>query len=343
VSAVTAPEPAAPILEVDDLRTHFFTRDGVVRAVDGVSLQLQRGETLGVVGESGCGKSITALSILRLIPMPPGRFVSGSIRFAGRDLLRLSEREMRALRGNDISMVFQEPMTSLNPVLTIGRQIAETLALHQRLGKRAAVARAAEMLELVRIPEARRRVGDYPHQLSGGMRQRVMIAMALACSPKILIADEPTTALDVTIQAQILHLMLELKERFGTAIILITHDLGVIAETAQRVVVMYAGRKVEEAPVQALFRSPRHPYTRGLMASVPRLERAGEAGPRPRLMEIAGMVPSLKDMPRGCTFAARCSLASEQCRNAYPPLEEKAAGHLAACWNSHLLPGAADG
>jgi peptide/nickel transport system ATP-binding protein len=329
---------ADPILEVDDLRTHFFTRDGVVRAVDGVSLSLERGETLGVVGESGCGKSITALSILRLIPMPPGRFVSGEVRFEGRDLLAVSERQMRALRGNDISMVFQEPMTSLNPVLTIGRQIAETLALHQGLGKHAALERAAEMLELVRIPEARRRLGEYPHQLSGGQRQRVMIAMALACNPKILIADEPTTALDVTIQAQILQLMLELKERFGTAIILITHDLGVIAETAQRVVVMYAGRKVEEAPVRALFRNPRHPYTRGLMASVPRLDRAAEAGPRPRLEEIAGMVPSLKEMPGGCIFAARCSFASEQCRKAYPPLEEKAQGHLAACWNAHLLP-----
>jgi peptide/nickel transport system ATP-binding protein len=329
---------AAPILEVDDLRTHFFTRDGVVRAVDGVSLSLERGETLGVVGESGCGKSITALSILRLIPMPPGRFVSGAVRFEGRDLLTVSERAMRTLRGNDISMIFQEPMTSLNPVLTIGRQIAETLALHQGLGKRAALDRAAEMLELVRIPEARRRLGEYPHQLSGGQRQRVMIALALACNPKILIADEPTTALDVTIQAQILQLMLELKERFGTAIILITHDLGVIAETAQRVIVMYAGRKVEEAAVRPLFRHPCHPYTRGLLASVPRLDRAAQAGPRPRLMEIAGMVPSLKEMPQGCTFAARCGFATDQCRAAYPPLEQKAEGHLAACWNTHLLP-----
>jgi oligopeptide/dipeptide ABC transporter ATP-binding protein len=291
-----------------------------------------------VVGESGCGKSITALSILRLIPMPPGRFVSGEIRFEGRDLLTLGEREMRALRGNDISMIFQEPMTSLNPVLTIGRQIAETLALHHGLSSRQALARAREMLELVRIPEARQRLGEYPHQLSGGQRQRVMIAIALACNPKILIADEPTTALDVTIQAQILQLMLELKERLGTAIVLITHDLGVIAETAQRVVVMYAGRKVEEAPVKELFRNPRHPYTRGLMASVPRLERAAAAGARPRLTEIPGMVPSLKDMPQGCTFAERCSFASEVCRKAFPPLEQKAAGHLAACWNAHLLP-----
>jgi peptide/nickel transport system ATP-binding protein len=337
VTAVARP----PILEIEDLRTHFLTRDGVVRAVDGVSLELQRGETLGVVGESGCGKSVTALSVLRLIPTPPGRFASGAIRFEGRDLLKLSRAEMRAIRGNDISMIFQEPMTSLNPVLTVGRQIAETLALHQGLSKKAALRRAAEMLELVRIPEARRRLDDYPHQLSGGMRQRVMIAMALACNPKILIADEPTTALDVTIQAQILQLMLELKERFDTAIVLITHDLGVIAETAQRVVVMYAGRKVEEAPVRELFRTPRHPYTRGLLASVPRLDRAAEAGPRPRLMEIAGMVPSLKDVPPGCTFAERCSFASEQCRRAYPPLEEKAKDHLAACWNSQLMPGVA--
>ncbi|MDF2780674.1 MAG: appD, partial [Geminicoccaceae bacterium] len=259
-------EAGPPILEIEDLRTHFLTRDGVVKAVDGVSLELRRGETLGVVGESGCGKSITALSILRLIPIPPGRFASGAIRFEGRDLLGLSRAEMRRIRGNEISMIFQEPMTSLNPVLTVGRQIAETLALHQGLSKAVALGRAAEMLELVRIPEARRRIGQYPHQLSGGMRQRVMIAMALACNPKILIADEPTTALDVTIQAQILQLMLELKERFGTAIVLITHDLGVIAETAQRVVVMYAVRKVEEAPVRALFRTPRHPYTRGLLA-----------------------------------------------------------------------------
>jgi len=329
------------ILEIEDLRTQFLTRDGVVRAVDGVSLELHRGETLGVVGESGCGKSVTALSVLRLIPIPPGRFASGAIRFEGRDLLELSRAEMRAIRGNDISMIFQEPMTSLNPVLSVGRQIAETLALHQGLSRRAALRRAAEMLELVRIPEARRRLDDYPHQLSGGMRQRVMIAMALACNPKILIADEPTTALDVTIQAQILQLMLELKERFGTAIVLITHDLGVVAETAQRVVVMYAGRKVEEAPVRELFRTPRHPYTRGLLASVPRLDRAAEPGPRPRLMEIAGMVPSLKEVLPGCTFAERCSFASEQCRRAFPPLEEKAKGHLAACWNSHLMPGIA--
>jgi oligopeptide/dipeptide ABC transporter ATP-binding protein len=331
----------APIIEVEGLKVHFHTEDGVARAVDGVDFAIGPEKTLGVVGESGCGKSVTALSVLRLIPSPPGRFASGAIRFEGRDLLQLSRAEMRRVRGNDISMIFQEPMTSLNPVLTVGRQIAETLALHQGLAQKTALRRAVEMLELVRIPEAGRRIGDYPHQLSGGMRQRVMIAMALACNPKILIADEPTTALDVTIQAQILQLMLELKERFGTAIILITHDLGVIAETAQRVAVMYAGRKVEEAPVRALFKMPRHPYTRGLLASVPRLDRAAEAGPRPRLMEIRGMVPSLKDVPPGCTFAERCGFATEQCRNAYPPLEEKAKGHLAACWNSHLMPGVA--
>src|SRR5712671_2720861 len=243
--------PAAavvPILDIADLRTWFFTRDGAVRAVDGVSFHVIPGETLAIVGESGCGKSVTALSILRLIPSPPGRIVSGAIQFAGRDLLGLSEAEMRQVRGNEISMIFQEPMTSLNPVLTIGRQIAETLMLHQGLNRRSALDRAIEMLTLVRIPEAQRRINEYPHQMSGGMRQRVMIAMALSCNPKVLIADEPTTALDVTIQAQILHIMQELKEKLGTAVILITHDLGVVAETAQRVVVMYAGRKVEEAP-----------------------------------------------------------------------------------------------
>src|SRR5271168_2889697 len=262
--------PAAavePILDIADLRTWFFTRDGVVRAVDGVSFQVIPGETLAIVGESGCGKSVTALSILRLIPSPPGRIVSGSIRFAGRDLLGLSEAEMRQVRGNEISMIFQEPMTSLNPVLTIGRQIAESLILHQGLGRRAALAKAVDMLRLVHIPEADRRVGEYPHQLSGGMRQRVMIAMALACNPKLLIADEPTTALDVTIQAQILDLMRDLKKRLGSAIMLITHDLGVVAEMCQRVVVMYAGRKVEEATVGEIFARPLHPYTQGLIGA----------------------------------------------------------------------------
>src|SRR6202048_2622030 len=266
-----------PILDIADLRTWFFTRDGVVRAVDGVSFHVSPGETLAIVGESGCGKSVTALSILRLIPSPPGRIVSGSIRFAGRDLLGLSEAQMREVRGNEISMIFQEPMTSLNPVLTIGHQIAEPRTLHQGLDRRAALAKAVDMLRLVHIPEARRRVGEYPHQLSGGMRQRVMIAMALACNPKLLIADEPTTALDVTIQAQILDLMRELKQKIDAAIVLITHDLGVVAEMAQRVVVMYAGRKAEEAPVGPLFRRPLHPYTKGLLASVPRLRGAPAA------------------------------------------------------------------
>jgi peptide/nickel transport system ATP-binding protein len=258
------------LLEVENLQTHFRTPDGVNRAVDGVSFHVAEGETLAIVGESGCGKSVTANSILRLIPEPPGR-IAGVIRFQGTDLLKLSDRAMRAIRGNDISMIFQEPMTSLNPVLNVSRQLGETLRLHQGLDKRAAEARAVEMLALVGIPEPRRRVREYPHQMSGGMRQRVMIAMALACNPKLLIADEPTTALDVTIQAQILELMADLKRKVGAAIVLITHDLGVVAEVAERVMVMYAGRKVEEAPVAQLFRSPRHPYTQGLLGAVPKL------------------------------------------------------------------------
>src|ERR1700737_2381012 len=282
------PAPAEPILEVADLRTWFFTRDGLVRAVDGVSFHVIPGETLAIVGESGCGKSVTALSILRLIPSPPGRIVSGMIRFAGRDLLGLGEAQMREVRGNEISMIFQEPMTSLNPVLSIGHQIAETLTLHQGLDRRAALDRAVDMLRLVHIPEAQRRIGEYPHQLSGGMRQRVMIAMALACNPKLLIADEPTTALDVTIQAQILDLMRELKQKIDAAIVLITHDLGVVAEMAQRVIVMYAGRKAEEAPVGPLFRRPLHPYTKGLLASVPRLGATPPGEEGPRLAETPG-------------------------------------------------------
>jgi len=331
------PAPAAalgPLLEIVDLKTWFFTRDGIVRAVDGVSFQVMPGETLAIVGESGCGKSVTALSILRLIPSPPGRIVSGAIRFAGKDLRELSEAEMREVRGNEISMVFQEPMTSLNPVLSIGRQIGETLTLHQGLSRKAALAKAVEMLRLVHIPEAERRIEQYPHQLSGGMRQRVMIAMALACNPKLLIADEPTTALDVTIQAQILDLMRELKEKIDAAIVLITHDLGVVAEMAQRVVVMYAGRRAEEAPVGPLFRRPLHPYTRGLLASVPRLGASLAQEPLPRLAEIAGTVPSLKDEIPGCPFAARCTFASDICRREMPPFEEKEAGHYAACFHS---------
>ena len=326
-----------PLLDVADLKTWFYTRDGIVRAVDGVSFHVMPGETLAIVGESGCGKSVTALSILRLVPSPPGRIVSGVIGFAGRDLRRLSEAEMRAVRGNDISMIFQEPMTSLNPVLTIGRQIAETLTLHQGLDKKAALRKAADMLRLVHIPEAERRLSEYPHQLSGGMRQRVMIAMALACNPKLLIADEPTTALDVTIQAQILDLMRELKQKVDAAIVLITHDLGVVAEMAQRVVVMYAGRKAEEAPVHGLFRRPLHPYTRGLLASVPKLGASLEPTRLPRLAEIPGTVPSLKDEIPGCPFAARCPFATDICRREMPPFEEKAAGHYAACFHSDLV------
>jgi oligopeptide/dipeptide ABC transporter ATP-binding protein len=327
-----------PVLEVQDLRTYFDTRDGVVKAVDGLSFSLQPGEILGVVGESGCGKSITSLSVMRLVPRPPARFASGSIRYKGRDLLKVSEREMRHIRGNDISMIFQDPMSSLNPGLTVGDQLTEAIVLHQQLSARAALDRAVEMLNLVHIPEPHRRLSEYPHQLSGGMRQRVMIAIALSCTPSILIADEPTTALDVTIQAQILTLMEEIRDKLRTAIILITHDLGVIAEMADRVLVMYAGRKVEEAPVVELFENPRHPYTRGLMSSVPRLEEPEGDWTHKRLTEIPGIVPALTDLPPGCTFAERCPFAVGRCRRAYPPLERKAREHDAACWESARLP-----
>src|SRR2546427_2746460 len=326
--------PATPLLEVEELKTYFATRDGVVRAVDGVSFWVGRGETLAVVGESGCGKSVTALSILRLIASPPGRTVGGRVIFEGRDLLELPEPEMRKIRGDAISMIFQEPMTSLNPVLTIGHQIAESLVLHRGLSREDAGARAVEMLRLGRMPEPEHRVAQYPHQLSGGRRQRVMIAMALACEPRLLIADEPTTALDVTIQAQILDLMRELKTRTGAAIVLITHDLGVVAEMAQRVVVMYAGRKVEEASVVDLFARPRHPYTRGLLDSIPKLgaaSRASEGDAGGRLAEIVGTVPSLLQPIVGCAFAPRCAYATPRCQIDYPPLEGKAPGHCAAC------------
>jgi peptide/nickel transport system ATP-binding protein len=328
----SAGAPAQAILEVEDLRTYFFTRDGVVRAVDGVSLHIAPGETLGIVGESGCGKSVTALSILRLIAPPQGRTVSGAIRFEGRDLLTLSERAMRQIRGNRISMIFQEPMTSLNPVLTVGAQIAEAVIIHQGASRRQALERAVAMLRLVRIPDPAQRAREYPHQLSGGMRQRVMIAMALSCNPRLLIADEPTTALDVTVQAQILKLMLELKERLGAAVMLITHDLGVVAETCQRVIVMYAGRKVEEAPVLELFDRPLHPYTRGLMASIPRgrIGRASAGGKR--LQDIPGIVPSLLDPIPGCAFAPRCTFATDRCRREAPPLVARGPGHTVACW-----------
>jgi len=338
VAGATAPA----ILEIENLHTHFFTGAGVVRAVDGVSYALRSGETLGVVGESGCGKSVTALSILRLVASPPGRIVEGAIRLEGTNLLDLSEGEMEQVRGNDISMIFQEPMTSLNPLFTVGRQIAEAIALHQGMSRRDALDHAVEMLRRVSIPEAERRAHAYPHQLSGGMRQRVMIAMALSCNPKVLIADEPTTALDVTIQAQILDLMRELQETLGTAIILITHDMGVVAENADRVVVMYAGRKVEEASAQELFERPGHPYTRGLLGSLPNLEVAAHAtARRPRLNEIKGMVPSLANLPQGCSFAPRCGLATDTCRQAYPPLTQYRPGHWIACWHAERLLGEA--
>jgi oligopeptide/dipeptide ABC transporter ATP-binding protein len=331
------------VLEIDQLQTHFFTPNGVVRAVDGVSYAVRNGETLGVVGESGCGKSVTALSILRLVADPPGRIVSGAIRFAGTNLLDLTESEMEAIRGNDISMIFQEPMTSLNPLLTVGRQVSEAIALHRGLSRRDASDQAVEMLRRVHIPEPERRVHAYPHQLSGGMRQRVMIAMAVSCDPKVLIADEPTTALDVTIQAQILDLMRELQDRLGTAIILITHDMGVVAENADRVVVMYAGRRVEEASAKELFEFPGHPYTKGLLGSIPNLEVAAHANARrARLTEIKGMVPSLANLPLGCTFAPRCGFATDECRAGYPPLLQHRPGHWVACWHAErLLEGAA--
>jgi oligopeptide/dipeptide ABC transporter ATP-binding protein len=331
--------PAQAILQIEDLQTHFFTAIGTVRAVDGVSYELKSGETLGVVGESGCGKSVTALSILRLIASPPGRIVGGAIRFEGRNLLELSESEMERIRGNDISMIFQEPMTSLNPLFTVGWQISEAIALHQGLSKRNAWDKAVEMLRRVQIPEAERRAHAYPHQMSGGMRQRVMIAMALSCNPKVLIADEPTTALDVTIQAQILDLMRDLQETLGTAIILITHDMGVVAENADRVVVMYAGRKVEEALAAELFDHPGHPYTQGLLGSIPHLDTAAHSR-RTRLNEIKGMVPSLFNLPIGCSFAPRCSLATDQCRATAPPLEQHRPGHWVACWHADRLLGA---
>jgi len=332
---------AEVVLEVEGLQTYLFTRLGVVKGVDDVSFSVRAGETLAVVGESGCGKTMTALSLMRLVPTPPGRIVGGSIRLGGRNLVTLSEAEMRDVRGNDISMIFQEPMTSLNPVMTIGKQIAETVRLHQDLSKAAAFAKAIEMLRLVKIPEPAQRAKEYPHQLSGGMRQRAMIAMALACNPRVLIADEPTTALDVTIQAQILDLILDLQTKLGTAVILITHDLAVVAETAQRVIVMYAGKKVEEAEVDNLFEKPLHPYTHGLLASIPQLAVIGGASAvaNGRLKEIPGMVPALTNLPPGCAFAPRCAFADERCRAVAPDYEQKRPGHWAACWHSERLYG----
>jgi peptide/nickel transport system ATP-binding protein len=329
---------AERLLEIRGLKTHFATDDGMVHAVDGVDLAIDEGETLGVVGESGSGKSVTAFSVMRLLAVPPAKIVAGEILFRGRDLLHASDADMRAIRAKEIAMVFQEPMTSLNPVYSAGEQIAEVVRLHERLGHRAALDRAVEMLRLVRIPNPERRVRDYPHQFSGGMRQRVMIAMALSCNPKLLIADEPTTALDVTIQAQILDLLGDLKERLGMAVMLITHAMGVIAGTAQRVVVMYAGKVVEEATVEELFRAPRHPYTQGLIRSIPRIDMAatpdgnirGQARKK-RLQAIPGVVPSLLDPPEGCRFAPRCTFAHAECTAATPALREIAPGHKVAC------------
>jgi len=326
------------VLDVKGLQTVFFTASGLFRAVDDVSFKVRRGETLAIVGESGCGKSVTALSVMRLVPDPPGRIVGGSIVLEGTDLLDLDQDEMRKIRGNRISMIFQEPMTSLNPVMRIGDQITEAVRLHRAMTQKEAWKQAVEMLRLVRIPVPERRVLEYPHQLSGGMRQRAMIAMALACRPALLIADEPTTALDVTIQAQILQLMLELQKELGMGLILITHDLGVVAQTAQRVIVMYAGKKVEEADVETLFANPKHPYTRGLMASIPAVLSLG-AKTGTRLVEIPGMVPSLTNLPKGCAFAPRCELAIARCREEYPPLEAQGEDHLAACWRARELVG----
>jgi peptide/nickel transport system ATP-binding protein len=324
---------AAPILRVEDLDVRFRGPGGVTRAVNGVSFDLWPGETLAIVGESGCGKSVTAMSVLRLIPSPPGEIAGGRILLADRDLRGMPDAELRRLRGNEISMIFQEPMTALNPVLTIGYQIGEALMRHEGLDSAAAHARAVELLDFVRIPEPARRARQYPHQLSGGMRQRAMIAMALACKPKVLIADEPTTALDVTIQAQILNLIVDLQKRLGTAVILITHDLGVVAETAHRVLVMYAGAKVEEADVAELFARPLHPYTRGLLASVPKLAlgEAADAEAETRLAEIQGMVPPLFDLPSGCAFAPRCPLADVTCHTTAPALREIRSQHTVAC------------
>ncbi|WP_420897805.1 ABC transporter ATP-binding protein [Brevibacillus marinus] len=315
------------IVEIKGLRTHFFTEYGEIPAVDGVDLYVQKGEVLGVVGESGCGKSVTALSVMRLVPHPPGKIVGGSIRFKGEELVSASEKRMRQLRGNQLAMIFQEPMTSLNPVFTIGEQISETVRLHRDLSKKQARLHAVEMLQKVGIPRAESIVDEYPHQLSGGMRQRVMIAMAMSCDPELLIADEPTTALDVTIQAQILDLMRKLNKESGTAIMLITHDLGVVAEMCNRVVVMYAGKVVEEGAVREIFGNPQHPYTKGLLQSVPRMDQKRE-----RLYSIPGNVPSPGSLPKGCRFAPRCEHVAEKCHEAMPELVAVGDGHKSRCW-----------
>ncbi|MER9094759.1 ABC transporter ATP-binding protein [Mesorhizobium sp. M0700] len=324
------------LLDVRGLETHFYGEESFTRALGGISFQVKKGETLGVVGESGCGKSVTALSILRLLPKLSARTVGGEVRFHGRDILQLPDREMRKIRGDQIAMIFQEPMTSLNPVYTVGHQIAEAVQIHTKASRSVAMSKAEEMLRLVRIADPERRVNNYPHEMSGGMRQRAMIAMALACSPELLIADEPTTALDVTIQAQILRLIVDLKERTGTAVMFITHDLGVVAETCQRVIVMYAGRIVEQANVIDLFARPAHPYTQGLMRSVPDPRR----GRQRRLPEIPGIVPSLREPIVGCSFAPRCPFAIDICRDKTPALRDVGLSHAAACWRAEEVMGA---
>jgi len=318
----------ARLLEVKGLRTQFFTQDGVVNAVNGISYTLDEGETLGIVGESGCGKSVGVMSLIRLIPSPPGKIVGGEVLFNGQDLLKISDNEIRSVRGNKVGMIFQDPMTSLNPVLTIGRQITEALQLHLGMNRAQARARAVELLELVGIPSAADRLDDYPHQFSGGMRQRVMIAMGLSCNPQLLIADEPTTALDVTIQAQIIDLVRKLRDELGMAVIWITHDLGVVAGMADRVLVMYAGMIVEEAGVKELYANPRHPYTIGLLGSLPRLDQlTGE-----KLDSIEGLPPDLIALPKGCPFYARCKYRIDRCKTENPTLENVGMGHHAACW-----------
>jgi peptide/nickel transport system ATP-binding protein/oligopeptide transport system ATP-binding protein len=319
------------LLDIQQLKTYFYTFEGIAKAVEDVSLYMNEGETVGLVGESGCGKSVTALSVMRLIKDPPGKIVNGQILFEGADLLKLSEGQMRSIRGARISMIFQEPMTSLNPVYTIGHQISEMFMIHKKVGKKEGRKLAVETLRQVQMPSPRKRVDEYPHQLSGGMRQRAMIAMAMACNPKILIADEPTTALDVTIQAQILDLMLQLKEDFGAAVLIITHDLGVVAEIAQRIVVMYAGRVVEEGSTRDIFENPKHPYTRGLLRSVPKLGERSSKG-RTRLLEISGIVPSLYDLPQGCSFNPRCRHVMDICRETPPEFVDLGGIHRMRCY-----------
>jgi oligopeptide/dipeptide ABC transporter ATP-binding protein len=323
----------ASLLEIRDLRTYFHVSEGTVRAVDGVSFDIKEGETTALVGESGCGKTMTALSIMRLVPKPQGSIVGGEISFQGRDLLKLSEAEMRETRGSEIAMIFQEPMTSLNPVLTIGRQITETLEAHGQVSQSTAEARALELLRLVGIPDPDRRLSDYPHQLSGGMRQRVMIAIALSCDPKLILADEPTTALDVTIQAQILELMRDLSQKFGVALLIITHNLGVVARYADRVHVMYAGKVIESGTAREIYSDPRHPYTLGLLRSVPRLDQPRKA----RLDPIEGQPPDLWNLPAGCSFFPRCKFSVERCEHEVPPLRDIGSGHQSACWVAESL------